>query len=833
MTLQTFYSHSSDNVDEIISKSYVAHVRKLDGEKQSVKQHLLSVSEIAGQLAEKIGLKDAGELIGLLHDFGKYSKSFQNYIQSATGVLNSDLDDDFVDSVALKGKIDHSSAGAQWIWQALSSRGKNGEGALCAQVMALCIASHHSGLIDCLKPEGGNGFAERMNKADVKTHLAECKLNADALILDKATVLADVSLLKSMLIQLRKVLHPQPHSQTLSTTIKYFYLGFLTRFLFSCLIDADRVDSADFERPQNKRHRRESPVNWQVAVDRMEAFIETLKVRHKVDEIRRDISDCCKAKASGAQGIYSLTVPTGGGKTYASLRFALHHAQKHGLDRVIYIVPYTTIIEQNAKAIRAVVERENDEFPWVLEHHSNLEPEQQTWRSKLVAENWDSPIVLTTMVQFLETLFSGGTRGVRRMHQLANSVIVFDEIQTLPINCTHLFCNALNFLTTHTKTTAVLCTATQPLLHRLKNADKGQLFIPENNELVHDVESLFRQLERVSIKNKVRVNGWSDGEITELAIHELNTKGSCLIIVNTKAWAKKLYESCAKLVEAEAVFHLSTSQCPTHRQLILERVRSRLDNDLPVLCVSTQLIEAGVDVDFSSVIRFLAGLDSVAQAAGRCNRNGERGVSEVHLLNPNQESIDTLVDIKVGQEKMRRILDESVDGELLTPPIMKKYFDYYFYSRADEMDYQLSVKQASRTDSLLNLLSDNPRNLTAMRQALLPELRQSFMTAGKAFKAIDAPTESVIVPYGEGKQLIVDLGDGESEFNIARYYTLLKKAQKFSVNVFPNVWQKLVDADAVHEIKIGEGVYCLDGRYYSEAFGLSTEIVSKADFLSL
>jgi CRISPR-associated endonuclease/helicase Cas3 len=182
---------------------------------------------------------------------------------------------------------------------------------------------------------------------------------------------------------------------------------------------------------------------------------------------------------------------------------------------------------------------------------------------------------------------------------------------------------------------------------------------------------------------------------------------------------------------------------------------------------------------------------------------------------------------------MRRILDEAAADELLTPPIMKKYFDYYFYSRADEMDYQLSVKQASRTDSLLNLLSDNPRNLTPMRQALLPELRQSFMTAGKAFKAIDAPTESVIVPYGEGKQLIVDLGDGESEFNIARYYTLLKKAQKFSVNVFPNVWQKLVDADAVHEIKAGEGVYCLDGRYYSEAFGLSTEIVSKADFLSL
>lgn len=810
---------------------YVAHVRKTDRQKQTVQQHLLSVSDITGQLANKIGLKEAGELIGLLHDFGKYSQSFQNYIQSATEILNPDLDDDFVDANALKGKIDHSSAGAQWIWQQLSPR-LNGLGALCAQVMALCVASHHSGLIDCLKPEGADGFMDRMKKSDENTHLSECKLNADTLILDKASAIADTPLLKNMCMQLQAVLRPEQHNQIISEKIKCFYLGFWTRLLFSCLIDADRIDSADFERPLNKKHRRNSPVNWSLAVDRVESFVDALKVRHKVDEIRRDISDRCKAKASGTQGIYTLTVPTGGGKTYASLRFALHHAQAHGLDRIIYIVPYTTIIEQNAKAIRAVVEREGDDFPWVLEHHSNLEPEQQTWRSKLVAENWDSPIVLTTMVQFLETLFSGGTRGVRRMHQLANSVIVFDEIQTLPINCTHLFCNALNFLATHTKTTAVLCTATQPLLHRLKNTEKGQLFIPVENELVHDVDRLFQQLERVKIKNKVRVNGWSKQEIAKLALDELSEKGSCLVIVNTKAWAQKLYEACTKEVEEESIFHLSTSQCPAHRQIILAQVRSRLDHNLPVLCISTQLIEAGVDVDFASVIRFLAGLDSVAQAAGRCNRNGERDISEVHLLNPDQEPIDTLVDIKVGQQKMRRILGESADDDLLTPAVMEKYFDYYFYSRAEEMDYQLSEKQAARTDSLLNLLSDNPKNIISNRQSALPMLRQSFMTAGKAFKAIDAPTESVIVPYGEGKQLIIDLGDQESDFDVARYYTLLKKAQKFSVNVFPNVWKKLLDAHAVCEIKAGEGVYCLDERYYSEAFGLSTEVVSQADFLS-
>ncbi|GAC1381141.1 MAG: hypothetical protein NVS3B3_23580 [Aquirhabdus sp.] len=308
------------------------------------------------------------------------------------------------------------------------------------------------------------------------------------------------------------------------------------------------------------------------------------------------------------------------------------------------------------------------------------------------AENWDAPIVITTMVQFLETLFSGGTRGVRRLHQLANSVIVFDEIQTLPINCTHLFCNALNFLTTYTKTTAVLCTATQPLLGNLKHPKKGQLFLLPENELVHDVELLFQQLERVKIRNKVKIGGWSQDEITALAVKEFETKGSCLVIVNTKAWAQKLYEACAVSIDDEAIFHLSTSQCPAHRQVIFSKIKNRLDNSLPVLCISTQLIEAGVDVDFASVIRFLAGLDSIAQAAGRCNRNGKRGLSEVFVVNPDKEPIDTLVDIKVGQEKTRRILNDFAEDELLSPAAMAQYFDYYFYQRADDMDYTRLMK---------------------------------------------------------------------------------------------------------------------------------------------
>ena len=708
-------------------RKVIAHVRSADQKEQTLEQHLSKVSAIAGRLASKIGMKDVGELLGLMHDFGKYSQQFQNYIQSGTGILNMDIDDDWVDAAALKGKIDHSTAGAQWVWKKLGKYGANGQGQLCGQILALCIASHHSGLIDCLMPDGVDGFFKRMNKQDDKTNLEECIKTADKFILDTAHELAGESLFRLMIKQIKQFHSERQHGQKISPMIRAFYLGFWTRFLFSCLIDGDRIDSADFENPHfsSARSSGNESVNWNTPINRLEVFLTGLDIRNHIDLIRRDISNNCKIKSNENQGIYSLTVPTGGGKTYASLRFALHHAKKHQLDRIIYVIPYTSIIEQNADAIRKVIECEGDDKAWVLEHHSNLEPEQQTWRSKLVSENWDAPIVLTTMVQFLETLFSGGTRGVRRLHQLANSVIVFDEIQTLPIKCTHLFCNAINFLSAYARTTVVLCTATQPLLDKLKASEKGQLLIPKENELVKDTTKLFADLKRVNICNQVKTGGWNEKEIVKLILDEYNEKDSCLVIVNTKNWAQKLFRSCNDHVSEDAIFHLSTNQCPAHRKILLNKIRTRLDKELPVLCISTQLIEAGVDVDFACVIRFLAGLDSIAQAAGRCNRNGRLAEATVHVINPDQENIDLLPDIKIGQEKALRVFDENRDRDLLSPDKIRQYFEYYFYARSEEMSYTLTEKQAGRTDSLLNLLSTNPLNSTQS-----PYLKQSFMTAG-------------------------------------------------------------------------------------------------------
>ena len=815
------------------NESYIAHVRAIDKKIQTVETHLLEVAEISKRLAAKINVPEAGELIGLLHDFGKYSTDFQKYILDATKLPNPNFDEDYVGAKALKGKVDHSTAGAQWLWQAMRNIGKNDEGKLCGQILALCIASHHSGLIDCVKPDGTNEFQRRIDKDDEKTHLNECEQNADTDILEKAQQLVK-PVISALWKQRNAIMKTTQHSEI----IRQFYFGFWTRFLFSCLIDADRINSADFEMPEKKKHRNQ-PVAWDVAINRLELFLveqqnEIERKREQLPEktlrlnqIRRDISDTCKNRSEQPQGIYSLTVPTGGGKTYASLRFALHHAKAHKLERIFYIIPYTSIIEQNAEAIRKAIQRVGEDYAWVLEHHSNLEPEQQTWHSKLVAENWDAPIVMTTMVQFLETLFDGGTRGVRRLHQLANSVIIFDEIQTLPINCTHLFCNALNFLTTYTHTTAVLCTATQPLLDKLKTPEKGQLTIPEGNELISDVKDLFEQLKRVDIINKTEPEGWSKERIAELALSEFEKKGSCLVIVNTKAWAEALYRDCESKVDKDSVFHLSTHQCSAHRTAIFNTIKARLKNKQPVLCFSTQLIEAGVDISFASVIRFLAGLDSIAQAAGRCNRNAELAEkAEVYVINPTKETIDQLIDINEGKKQTSRVFRETVGQELLAPEVMQRYFDYYFYERADVMDYPVSEKQAERTDSLLNLLSENAKNIGENTLYL----KQSFMTAGRAFKAIDAPIHSVIVPYGEGEKLITELG---GLFDTKAFYARLKKAQKYSVNVFPNVWEKLREQGAIHEIKKGEGIYCLDETHYSMEFGLATEAVSKQKFYDL
>ncbi len=852
-------------MENMKNATYIAHQRKSDRAEQSLEAHLLGVSIIAKNLATKIGLQSHGELIGLLHDLGKYSKEFQDYLKSAIGLIEQD-EDDYIDAKSKKGKVDHSTAGAQLIWQELSKQGQLGQ--IVGQILSLCIASHHSGLIDCLSSDisslGEDVFSRRMNKITERTHLQESLAKADASILLRAKELtSQPNMIPAVQAALAKIVRFAPIKDDKNMVVRQ-QLGLLVRFLFSCLIDADRVDSADFESPKAAKLRAHGQyTEWDVLCKRLENYLTGFKPSKKIDPLRCDISNHCHNAASRDKGIYTLTVPTGGGKTLASLRFALHHAKKHKMDRVIYVIPFTSIIDQNADVTREVLEPNS--FCWlkksyksncnhadwaaleprgvesgsvVLEHHSNLTPEEQSWRGKILAENWDAPVIYTTSVQLLETLFGAGTRGARRMHQLANTVLIFDEIQTLPVNCVHLFNNAINFLVEQCGSTVVLCTATQPLLNKV-NVEKGALRIPTGNELMPNVKILFDELKRVEVKDRHKFGGWTNDEIAALAMEETRRVDSCLVIVNTKNAAQTLYRLCKEQTDIP-LYHLSTSMCPTHRKTILNEIRERLEKRLPVLCFSTQLIEAGVDVDFGAVIRFTAGLDSIAQAAGRCNRNGLRDIGIVHVVNPQDENLEKLPDICIGRDKAERVLDEyeanplQFGNDRIGLEAMKRYYTYYFFDRQNEMDYPLSDKTIGHTDSLLNLLSSNSlavhEHSQQTGQAPNIYLRQSFMSAAKAFKAIDAPTQGVIVQYGkEGQAIVADLC---AAYLPDKEFDMLRRAQQFTVNVFPNILERLTKEGAVREIQEGTGILYLDYRYYSDEFGLSETPVRNMEALN-
>lgn len=782
---------------------YIAHYLEPDKTAQSVRDHLQEAAELASLFAGKVGLESLGKLAGILHDFGKYSKDFQVYIRSAAGKLDPDAEP--VDAVALKGKIDHSTAGAQMVWETLKDVEQMSK--FMAQVVALCVASHHSGLLDCISPDGEDKFSMRMAKKRRDTHVDEAREAADAKVMDEVAELLHSPLgVQEMKGQLERLFQGEE-----SREVREFYVGLLARFLFSALVDADRLSAAGritAGRPQ-----------WDVLIDRLERYLSGMRQENRVDEIRAEVSLACREFASREKGLYQLTVPTGGGKTLSSLRFGLHHAAHHQMDRLIYVIPYTSIIDQNAKIARLALEEVAGSV--VLEHHSNLTPEKETWQSRLLAENWDAQVIFTTSVQFLETLFAARTRPVRRMHNLANAVIVFDEIQTLPVKTIHLFNNAANFLVRQCGSTVVFCTATQPLLHAV-DPKKGAARLSDEPEMAPRPNELFGDLRRVEVLDKRKTGGWTENEIAELICDEAKASGSVLAVVNTKAAARALYELCRH--QLPTVFHLSANMCPAHWLKIIDEIKVRLIGPSlePMVCVSTQLIEAGVDVDFGSVVRYLAGLDSIAQAAGRCNRNGRRPSGKVLVVNPAHESLTMLPEIDHGRATAERVLDEyrkdpgAFDNDLLSPKAIQRYYQYYFFDRAHEMAYHVSAKDVGHSDDLLSLLSTNSVSVEAYKRSnkAAPPLwlRQSFKTAATSFEVINAPTEGIVVPYGEeGKRMITDLCAAATLEETRR---LLRQAQRYSVNLYPRDVDKLTSMGCVHETQKGSGVFYLDEQYY-------------------
>lgn len=826
----------------MIMSNYIAH------KNQKLHEHLEGVAKLAETHAEKIGMARYGYLLGLLHDFGKYSSEFQKYIADAIKKddpqFNPDEDEEFEDPSGKRGRIDHSTAGAQY----LSSRiGTSNARKILGQFLALCLVSHHSGLIDCLATDDSgtwDSYSKRLSKTDRKTHMKECVINTDKHILERVnSVLADNSFTSPFEEKCRDIFNTCPE-KNMNSTVAQSQIGLLARFLFSALIDADRQDTADSEKPRTAQYHQQGDYRpWSELIDRFENRYKAFEVKNSsvqteaeraVNKIRLAISDSCLLAAQRERGLFTLTVPTGGGKTLASLRFALHHANTREMDRIIYVIPFTTIIDQNARVIRDILEPDEcpeDHGRIVLEHHSNIGADVQTWKEKLLTENWDAPVVFTTMVQLLETLFGAGTRGARRMHQLAKTVIIFDEIQTLPIRCVHLFNNAINFLVDHCRSTVVLCTATQPLLDRVEKM-KGALQFTKGNEIVPDIGKLYTDLKRVSVHDYRRSPGWSCQEIAEFAHEQAAKEGNCLVVVNTKKAARVIFEGVRR--KGCEVFHLSTGMCPAHRRKIFDTIRRKLGGD-PIICISTQLIEAGVDISFKSVVRMLAGLDSIAQAAGRCNRHGASEIGKVFIVNPADENLKHQKDIAAGKEKTNRVLDDYKNdpsrfgGDIISPRMLEWYYQNYFYDRRSIMDYPV---KARRNDTLLNMLASNSSTVAEYRRkhdGVMPviNLRQSFMTAARHFKSIDAPTQSVIVSYGrEGGGLVSQLC---SAFKVEKQYTLIRAAQQYSVNLFPYEFEKLIQQGALCRVQEDTEIFYLDSQYYSRITGISLEPVEREE----
>lgn len=826
----------------------IAHYRSCDQTPQWVSDHLCETAAMCSQFTKKINLPASGRLLGLLHDIGKYSDAFQNFIYDATG-LNGELAQ--IESEKMPPhERDHATAGAQYLWIKITPDTPHTT-KIHTQALCSALLSHHSraGIVDFINLRGESPFLKRIQKHDSDSHLVESLAKADASILEQ---------IEQCINELNNSLEGRKfisaiHSES-GRDLFSFHLSLYTRFLFSCLLDADRINTIDFEDPSKAALRNlSSSPNWPALRELLELYIKKFTADSSINQIRANISEDCRKASGRPERILTLPVPTGGGKTLASLRFALHRAAStgpHPVDRIIYILPYTTIIEQNASEVRDILGKEN-----VLEHHSNLSDDKDTKANRVLSENWDAPVVFTTMVQFLDALYSSGTKAARRMHQMSNAILIFDEIQCLPIKTVHLFNNALNFLTSQANSTAVLCTATMPLLDKV-TSKYGHLKIPKNSSVITNQQTLSKNLRRTKIIDHIHNEKWTNVQIAAFALKQQNDHKSVLIVCNTKDSARNIFD-LLKSATQHPVVHLSTNMCPAHRQHKIALIRETIDpkDPRPLICVSTQLIEAGVDLDFGCVIRSLAGLDSIIQAAGRCNRHGHHEEKKpVYVLNFSEEIIpQALAEIQVAQEVTLRVFreyhadPEKFDNSLLSEAAMTLFYEYYFYDRSRLMTYPVKARpkpdhqktEVSQDTTLVDLLGINTLSLTecsergADKSPLSLSLQQAHSTAAEAFRVIDAPTRGIIVPYNFGDQngsdLISKLTACYQSENVPlpQKIKLHKQAQKFTVNAFPHIIKKLSESQAISEIYPESGIFELAPAHYSEDYGITLEALSE------
>ena len=731
MNNDIYYAHSGKNSDQ--------------SDWQTLHSHLHNVANMAADFARFFKAEEIARYTGLLHDLGKYTPEFAERLRGGKSV-------------------DHATAGAKIAVDRWKDLGR---------LMAFCIAGHYTGL--------ANGCGEGDNRRTLQQRLA---LQFNDEILPLAPIWQqEISLPEKL--PLPPLNYDKHHS--------LFSLAFLTRMLYSCLVDADFLDTeAFYAQLEDKTIVRGQYPSLTELQERFNDFIaefrqkvaqkpqytEQEKRNAELNRLRNEILDYAVNQASQPKGLFSLTVPTGGGKTFTSMAFALEHAKQQGMRRIIYVIPFTSIIEQNAKEFRKAFGDLGDKS--VLEHHSTFDDEKlkdQASKDKLrlASENWDMPIVVTTAVQFFESLFADRSSRCRKLHNISGSVIILDEAQMLPLNLLQPIMQTIKELAQNYHCSVVMCTATQPAIQ----AEQGFYRGFENvREIAPNPTALFNALRRTNVQHI--------GEQSDVALLEkLTEHQQILIILNNRRQARSLYDLAKSL---EGTFHLTTLMCAKHRSQILEQIRHRLTLGEPCRVIATSLIEAGVDVDFPLVMRAEAGLDSVAQAAGRCNREGKRTIeqSSVWVFKP-EEQWKAPAELGLLSAAMRSVVRRYAD-DLLSIEAMKTYFAQVYEQKASELDKE---------------------NILTMHHKAGRELNFPFQKIAQHFQMITSHMKPLIIPFdNEAKKLIESLRYAE------QIGGLLRKLQPYTVQIPESIMIKLYNRGRIEPINdhaFGEQFYSLIG----------------------
>lgn len=716
-----FYAHSGKKVDK--------------SDWQTLEEHLEGVALLAEEFAAVFNGEDWARIAGLKHDAGKATAGFQRRLEGSSK------------------KVDHSTFGAQLARQNCGPLGG---------LLSYVIAGHHGGM-----PNGG------LQEGELQYRLKHGNVPDDVFLIPEANVSSKLKLPFQL-----------PADKTSG-----FRSAFFTRMIFSCLVDADFLDTEEFCSPDNAIERGSTDYlgmpDLKLKLDAYMGMLAKGAKATRVNGTRQKILQQCRQKTMTKAGFFSLTVPTGGGKTLSSMTFALDRAVANSHRRVIYAIPFTSIIEQNAHVFQQILGKEQ-----VLEHHSNYResdgPEDAAYnrRRGFASENWDAPVVVTTNVQLFESLFSNKPSRCRKLHNIANSVIVLDEAQAIPTEYLEPCLQALKELVENYKCTVVLCTATQPALDSFEVSNR----LPEVEEIIDQPKQLYDDLERTKVQFV--------GKLTDddLAIR-LRAEKQVLCIVPTKLQARALFEN---IQDEEGAYHLSTNMYPEHRRGVLSEVRRRLDDNLPCRIISTSLIEAGVDIDLPVVYRAMAGLDSIAQAAGRCNREGLLNavgeLGQVYVYEPEKEA---------GMPWLKRCASRAVEILRVNPDIapiglsaMRRYFELHY--DAEDLDKK-------------KILNSFPtyKQIQLARDFYLP-----FRDIAQEFRFIEDDSIGVVIPANEGvESLIQSLRFTDFPRSV------LRKLQPYTVSVRNAEFALLNSCGALEAVE-GEIPILRNMASYSEAVGL-------------